>query len=204
MKKTIPLLITALCLMFLQPELLWAGTRSFTMNASIPSSTGVSINVRKVGDWDFLPSDLHLLDFGPMTFDTTNNIWMPACSFSIMVSPSGGDVDATVNYTEGQNPNGPNGKGLGWHAFARFRSWNQSTYGYTSVDLSTHGPRKLLKDVMNEHFTAGNEMTGWSSLGIDLKLATGDPSDPASAVPFTNSDAGGTYDGTLTITATVL
>ena len=200
MKKTLGFLL-ATVFVFLQTGSLSAATRSFTMTASIPSATGVSLAV--YGPGGAMSSDATLLNFGPLTFDTTNNVWMPVGNFMIVTSPvsGSGSVDTTVSYSEGHNPNGASGKGLGWHSFAWFRMFVPRGNQSVEIDLPAHGPRKLLKDVNNEHIPT-SEMGIGTSLVLYLTLATGAASDPAGSVPFTNLDAAGTYDGTFIITAT--
>ena len=207
MKKTIGFVL-ATAFVFMQAEMLSAATRSFTMTTNIPAATGVSMEIH--GPGGALPSTTALLDFGPMTFDATNNVWIPTNYYIIGVKSANGagSVDATITYTEGENPNGASGKGLGWHAFATFNKFVPGPFMAgapeqgVQLELTAHGPRKLLKDLTNEHITS-DELGVGTTLVVYLNLATGLIPQPSGTVLFTNADAPGTYSGTITFTATV-
>ena len=67
--------------------------------------------------------------------------------------------------------------------------------------MTTHGPKKLLKDLASEHITVAETTGGF--LRVYTGVVTGDASTPAGGVPFTNADKPGAYNGTLVVTATV-
>ncbi len=178
-----------------------AATTSFLVSASVPAATGVTISASSVNATTnaFTPVTGTNLNFNPLTFDAVNGIYLPDHFFAIDIGTTGGagTADTTVTYTEGVNPNGTT-NGLGWHAAATF----VRVEGATEVPLTTHGPKKLLKDLASEHITPAESAGGY--LRIYTGLVTGDASTPAGGIPFTNGDQPGAYNGTLVVTATVL
>ena len=106
----------------------------------------------------------------------------------------------TLSYTEGANPNNP-GHGLGWKSTATFTK----VVGSTETSLSSHGPKKMLKDLSGEHVLPSEVSGGFLRvyLGIVSKDPTAPIPDPAASEVFTNADHAGAYDGSLVITATV-
>lgn len=200
MKKPFYLLSLVLGTVLLCAGIAGAATTSFLVSASVPAATGVSITASSVNSTTnaFTPVAGTNLNFNPLTFDATNSIYLPNHFFAIDIGTTGGagTADTTVTYTEGTNPNGT-GKGLGWHATATF----VRVEGATEVPLTTHGPKKLLKDLTSEHVTPAESTGGF--LRIYSGIVTGDASTPAGGVPFTNGDLPGAYNGTLVVTATV-
>lgn len=177
-----------------------AATTNFLVSASVPSATGVSIVASQVDSAtnDFTPVAGTNLSFDPLTFEATNQIYLPNHFFAIDVGVTGGAgaPNVTVAYTEGLNPNTP-GKGLGWHAAATF----VRIEGTTEVPLTAHGPKKLLKDLTSENITSAETTGGF--LRVYTGIVTGDATTPTGGVPFTNADKPGAYNGTLVVTATV-
>ena len=183
-----------------------ADTRTFTVSATVPPPTGVSITAFNVnsatGAWTAVPGTA--LSFDPMTFDATNQIYMPNHYFAVNAGPiaGAGSTDVTITYTEGANPNnfsGGSGHGLGWKSTAAFARVS----GTTETPLASHGPIKLLKDLNGEHITPAELGTGTFRmyLGIELNpLAAGQP---AGAEVFSAADRTGAYSGSLVVTATV-
>ena len=96
-----------------------AETVSFLVSASVPLATGVTITASQVDSATnaFTTVAGTTLSFDPMTYDTTNNIYLPNHYFAIDVGAVGGAgaPDVTVTYVEGANPNGAT-NGLGWHS----------------------------------------------------------------------------------------
>ena len=177
-----------------------AATTSFVVSASVPAATGVSIVASQVNSTTnaFTPVAGTNLSFDPLTFNTTNNIYLPNHFFAIDIGVTGGAgaPNTTVTYTEGLNPNGA-GKGLGWHSAATF----VRVEGATEVPLTTHGPKKLLKDLSSENITVAESTGGF--LRVYAGILTGDATTPAGGIPFSNADKPGAYNGTLVVTATV-
>jgi hypothetical protein len=199
-------LILAIALMFGGPQaIVWAETRTFTVSASVPTATSVSITATRVNVANNArtPVTGTTLSFDPMTFNTANQIWLPDHYFIIDVGTTGGagNTDATFTYTEGANPNSP-GHGLGWKSTATFAKVTSSGQ---ETGLTAHGPKRMLKDLNGEHILPAELTDGF--LRVYLGIVTKDPSatvpDPASSELFTNADRPGTYDGSLVVTATV-
>ena len=91
------------------------------------------------------------LNFDPLTFDSTNGIYLPDHYFVIDVGATGGagSPDVTVTYVEGSKPVGQ-AKGLGWKSIATFVKITGSPGNEVQTDMATHGPKKLLKDLSGE------------------------------------------------------
>jgi hypothetical protein len=182
------------------PNVAQAVDTSFLVSASIPAATGASIKASKVNSTTnvFTAVTGTDLSFDPMTFNATNGVFLPDHFFAIDVGAVGGagTPDVVVTYTEGANPN-TGGKGLGWHAAATF----VRVEGTTEVPLTSHGPKKLLKDLSSEHVTIAETVGGFFRLYTGI--VTGDASTPTGGIPFTNADRPGAYNGTLVVTATV-
>jgi hypothetical protein len=182
--------------------ILQADEQSFNLGAYVPSQAGIMVSAARGENVDVLPES-GSLDFGALQFDSAQNIYKSPNTFVISITPIGwvGSINATLTYAESRNPNGQTGKGLGWHTVAWFKRFVYRGNQSITVDLPDHGPRKLLKDVINEQVTP-EEMGSSTALIVHLQLASGDATDPAGAVPFTLSDVAGVYEGVLTITAT--
>jgi hypothetical protein len=201
MKKVIYLLfVAALALTLKGPNMANAATTSFLVSATIPVASGASITASRVSSTTlaFTPVAGTNLSFDPMTFNAPNGIYLPDHFFAIDVGAVGGAgaPDVVVTYTEGANPNSPN-PGLGDHSAATF----VRIQGTTEVPLTSHGPKKLLSNVVGEHITTAETAGGF--LRIYAGIVTGDASTPAGGIPFTNADQPGAYNGTLVVTATV-
>ena len=193
---------------------------TYTLSASVPVATGVSITASKAGSPLVGSPGLRaaaglsaaasatVLSFDPMSFDSVNKIWYPSTYYVLEIGPTGGpgNTDVTVSYSEGANPNAP-GHGLGWKSTATFIKATMDGSGNTiETPISSHGPKRMLIQLNGEHITSSEITTaGW--LKIYIGIVTKDPGaaipDPASSEPFTNADHSGYYDGSLVITATV-
>jgi len=182
-----------------------ADTKTFTVSATIPSATGVGINAFQ---YDAATNNRTAvtgtaLNFNPMTFNASTNVFLPNHYFAIEVAPvsGSGNTDVTLSYTEGANPASPN-HGLGWRSVATFF---KVTGGSTETALSSHGPKKMLKDLAGEHVTPAELASAF--LRVYVGIVTKDPGatipDPASSEVFTNATPAGNYDGSLVVTATV-
>lgn len=178
----------------------FAVDQTYTLSASVPLATGVTFTASSVdaATNTFTPVTGTALSFDPMTFDTTNQIWLPNHYFAIDISASGGagSTDATFTYTEGTNPNSP-GNGLGWKSSATFVRVNGTTE--TPLAHGTSG-KMLLKDLSGEHITPAELQGG--RLRTYLGINTGDATTPATGEVFSNADGAGNYTGTLLISVT--
>lgn len=178
---------------------------SFTVSATIPAATGVSITATKITGTTW-GSTVTALDFDPMTLDTDNGVWLPDHFFAIDVAATGGAgaPDVTAKYVEGSKPSGQT-NGLGYKSLATFVKVTGPDDDQTETQMTAHGPKKPLKDLSGggEQIT-DTEISG-GFLRIYVGIFPGDDPDVTAAggEPFTNADQPGDYDGTLTITATV-
>jgi hypothetical protein len=209
MKTKMSIVLAGLFVM-LQAGTVWASITTFTVSATVPTATGVSITVASVNSatnvFTTLASGTTALSFDPMTLNTTNNIYLPNKFYALNfgVSNGAGTPDVSVTYTEGANPNGAT-NGLGFKSTATFAKEVVSTTGATTETLLTaHGPKKRLIDLAAEHVTF-TELAG-GFLRIYLGVWTGStvaPADPVNGKPFSNADAPGAYTGSLVVTAVV-
>lgn len=186
-----------------------AGAVVFTVTATVPSATSVSITANSVTGTTWSSAGT-ALTFGTMTFDNVippgktvaPNIWRAPNYFAIDVANNGGgSPNTTISYSEGTKPTGQT-NGLGYKATATFKRVTYNTLTGTTTDNDTAHAAKALKDVTNENVTS-TELTnaggGWCRIYVGLADgATGTPGEP-----FVATDKPGTYTGTLTVTATV-
>jgi hypothetical protein len=187
----------------------WAAPTTFTVSATVPSATGIGVTVSSVNSstnaFTTLSAGTTALSFDPLTFNTTNNIYLPNHYFALDFAVTGGSgsPDVTVSYTEGSNPNGST-NGLGYKSTATFAKEVSNGTSNTETFLTAHGPKKRLIDLSGEH-VAYTELTG-GFLRMYLGLWTGSttaPADPTNGQPFTTADGAGTYTGSLVVTAVV-
>ncbi len=183
---------------------LMADTRTFTVSATIPPPSGVSLTAHSVNAatnvWTLVTGTA--LNFDPMTYDLTNQIYRPDHYFVINAGPiaGAGSTDVTVSYTEGANPNtAVGGHGLGWKTVATF----VKVSGTTETNLAAHGPKKLLKDLTAEHITPAELGTGTFRMYTGIELNPAATGEPAGAEVFSAADRVGSYTGSLVVTATV-
>ena len=179
----------------------------FIVSASIPSASGVSIVATEVNSsTNQFGATVTDLDFDPMVFNSELGIWLPDHYFAIDVGATGGagSVNVTITYSEGAKPIGQT-NGLGFKSTATFVKITGPEDDQLETELISHGPKKLLKDL-----AGGEQFTGAELLGGFLRAYVGIfPGDDADILgdggaPFTNADVPGDYDGTLTVTATVV
>jgi len=182
-----------------------AAVVDFTVSASIPSASGVSIVATEVDSQsNVFGGTVTALDFDPMTYNSGLGIWLPDHYFAIDVGVTGGagSANVTVTYTEGSKPVGQT-NGLGFKSTATFVKITGPEDDQVEAPLAAHA-KQLLKDL-----AGGEQLTGAELLGGFLRVYVGVfPGDDAAILsaggePFTNADVAGDYDGTLTITATV-
>ncbi len=178
---------------------------AFTVSATVPLATGISIvvdSVNATGTPVFTPVSGTSLSFDPMTFNTTNHIWLPSIYYVLNVSVSGGGglPDTTVTYAEGTNPNGSS-NGLGYKTTATF----DQELGSAETLLSL-GKKRLIDLTGSTGHVPYTSLAAGSYLRIYLGVWTGSttaPADPTNGQPFSNADVAGTYTGTLTVSATI-
>jgi hypothetical protein len=188
----------------------WAAPTTFTVSATVPAATGISISVASVNStsnvFTTLASGTTALSFDPMTFNATTNIYVPNVYYALSfgVTNGSGTPDVTVTYSEGSNPNGST-NGLGYKSTATFAKEVVNTNGTTTETLLTaHGPKKRLIDLNGEHLTYTELAGGFPRIYLGIWTgSTTAPVDPSNGQPFSNSDAAGLYTGSLLVTAVV-
>lgn len=203
MKKTLSCLVLTLALSLVLTPVNQALNTTFTVSASVPAATTVSISAFRVNSATnaFTPVSGTSLSLDPMTYSPSLGIYLPDHFFAIDVASSGGSgsPSVTVTYTEGTNPNSP-AHGLGWKSVATF----VKVIGSTETGISAHGPKKLLKDLSGEQITSAETSGGFLRmyLGIVTKDNSATFPDPVTGEPFTNADKSGGYNGTFLVSAT--
>lgn len=206
MKIKLSLILGGLFFLFQVGEA-WATATTFTVSATVPTATGVSIGVSSVhattNAFTTLAVGTTALSFDPMTFDTTTNLYAPHVYYALnfLVLGGGGATDVTVTYHEGSNPNGTT-NGFGFKATATFAKEVVALGGgIIETLLTAHGPKKKLIDLNAEHVTS-TELAG-GFLRMYLGVCSGSTIDPTGCHPFSNLDAPGTYTGSLVVTTVV-
>lgn len=202
MKRVIGLFVAGVVLL---AQSGYAATVSYTVSATVPTSSAVSINAFSVNSTSGVRTAITgtALSFDPLIYQPSLGIYLPDHYFVVEsgLTSGAGNQDITVVYTEGTNPNNP-GHGLGWKTVATF---NKVTGPTTEVTLSAHG-KKMLKDLTAEHITAAE--IGTNLLRMYVGVVTKDPAavplDPAASEVISNADRQGAYNGTLVVTATVV
>lgn len=180
---------------------------NFFIDAEIPASDGATFAVSQVDPGPpevFTPMapGFTALDFGLLTLDTVNGIFVPNYFWVVDVGANGaGFPDVDFAYTDTVNPNGAlnNGDGLG----------GRGTIAYSEV-VTGVGGAQTVNLIRGESLAEANTSGGIDELDyadgflrFSIGIATGDPLlQEGTAVPFTAADAAGTYSGTLTVTAT--
>jgi len=204
--KSLKLSFLALAVMLLLAGQAKADDIDFQVSATVPLANGVSITAVEVdAATNTFGSEVNELDFDPLTFDATNNIYVADHYYAIDVGSTGGagSPDVTVTYTEGSKPSGQT-NGLGYKATATFVKIEVDEDGdETQTEMSAHGPTQVLKDLTGEDVDSDELEDAF--LRLYVGLVTGDDEDVLDdgGEPFTNADKPGSYDGTLTISATV-
>jgi len=184
---------------------------TFTMSATVPLATGISIvvdSVNATGSPVFSLVSGSTLSFnsgGGMTYNAANNIFIPSVYYALNIQATGGAglPDTTVTYSEGNNPNSGSNTfgGLGTKATATFAQELGSSETITAL-----GKKRLIDltgNVGHEPYTA---LAPGSYLRVYLGIWTGSstsPADPSNGQPFSYGDAPGSFTGSLTVSATV-
>ena len=186
----------------------WAST-AFTVSATIPSATGVSLvvdSVNATGTPVFTQVNGTALSFdagGGMVFNSTYGIYFPSVYYALNIAATGGGLavpDTTLTYTEGNNPNGTT-NGLGYKTTVTFIDQIGPSDG-----LILTGKKRLIDLTGSVGHIPASSLFLNSYLRIYLGVWTGSttaPADPVNGQPFSNADAPGQYTGTLTVSATV-
>src|SRR5476651_692254 len=105
MKTRLSAVLAGLFLMF-QAGAVWATTTTFTVSATVPAASGVSITVASVNAstnaFTTLPAGTTALSFDPMTFNTTTLVYLPSVYYALNFAVAGGagEPDVTFTYNE--------------------------------------------------------------------------------------------------------
>lgn len=181
---------------------------NFTVSATVPAATGVSVTVSSVNSstnaFTTLPSGTTALSFDPMTFNTTNGIYLPNHYYALDFGATGGagTPSLSLTYTEGTNPNGTS-DGLGTKTTATFAKEVVGTGGSTTETILPEGKMRLI-DLQGTTVPASQVAGGFARVYLGVWTgSTTAPADPSNGKPFSNADAAGTYTGSLVITGTV-
>jgi len=205
MKKLVISIFIMVGLTFVFTQVNRADTVDFAVTATVPAATGVSIVATEIDSVsNEFGQQVSALNFDPLTFDSTNGIYLPDHYFAIDVGTVGGAGSPNVNvtYVEGSKPVDQD-KGLGWKSIATFVKITGSPGNEVQTDLTAHGPKKLLKDLTGEVIT-DTELSG-GFLRLFVGVFPGDDQEilDVGGEVFSNADEAGIYSGTLTVSATV-
>jgi hypothetical protein len=191
----------------------WAATTTFTVSATVPLATGISIAVSSVNAttnvFTTLAPGTTALSFDTMTLSPTLGIFLPDHYFALDFGVTGGAgaADLTLTYTEGNNPNNPGTgtNGLGTKVTATFAKEvvSGSTTTETIVAPTVTNKARLI-DLSATHVPFSEFTGGFARVYLGVWTgATGTPSDPTTGKPFSTVDIPGSYSGSLAITAVV-
>jgi hypothetical protein len=208
MKKMSLVLILGVLILFGGAVAGWATQMTFTMSATVPAATGVSVTVSSVNSstnvFTTEPAGTTALSFDPMTYSTTTNEYVPNHYYALDFGTSGGagTADLTLTYTEGTNPNGST-NGLGYKTTATFAKEVLGTNGATTETILPQGKMRLI-DLNATHIAYTEVQPGWPRVYLGVWTgSTTAPADPSNGQPFTNGDVAGQYTGSLVVTAVV-
>jgi len=179
---------------------------NFAVTATLPAATGVSIVATEVDSAsNVFGQQVGALNFDPLAFDAAIGIYLPDHFYAIDVGATGGagSPDVIVTYVEGAKPVGQT-NGLGWKSIATFVKVTGSPGNEVQTDMNAHGPKQLLKDLTGENVTEAELTGGFLRLYVGIFPGDDQAILNAGGEVFSNSDEAGTYNGTLTITATVI
>jgi len=192
MKKLILTTAVVFAVMLVSSYRLANAQTAFPVSASIPAASTAQFTVFQVSgdgtdpsDWNQQASGFTDLDFGTLSLDPVNFIFVAAHFWVIDVGviDGAGNPDVTVTYTEGNNPNEPS-PGLGGHGVISFTRMETDGITETQNPLFASSFGGCTPCLVDETDING----GWLRMGVGL--ATGDPLlDEDDALPFTTSDA---------------
>ncbi|MBF0503468.1 MAG: hypothetical protein HQL14_00045 [Candidatus Omnitrophica bacterium] len=194
-----------------------------TLSALIPAASSLSLTVTPVdASTDVFGTPVvgaSTIAFGTLAYKPALGIYLPASYYAVDIGTNGaGTPSVTVTYTEGANgnPGNPNGGtstaalgGLGTKTTATFVTEAQSISGtaVTTVESTTSLGKKRLIDLTGTAGTLSSSSIpagSWERVYIGVWSGSSkSPADPSNGKPFSTSDAGGTYTGTLTFSATI-
>jgi len=191
---------------------------TITVSATVPSAQGLQLTVTPVNATSNVAGTPVVggasADFGSLTFNSTLGIYTATNYYTVAIGTTGGAGTPVVNvtYAEGSGTACPNIAAglsstlgcLGTKATATF-----ATVPSTGIPVvaSSLGKKRLIDLTGTAGELAAANIPAGSYELVYLGIWTGSqtsPADPSNGKPFTNLDAGGTYQGTLTFTAVTL
>jgi len=202
MRSTILVIVVFIVVALIASSSCFAQTaeKIYNLSADIPDATGVSITANKIVGTTWTPVGTSLIY--NMTYNTTNEVWLAAEYYAVDVAPTGGtgNPQTTVTFVQGNNPNGGTAHGLGVKGAASFVSVTGPVGAQVETALPSH-PKEVFESV-NETIQP-SELTG-GFLRMYFGINTGEEGTmPPKAEVFTNADAPGDYEGTMTVSATL-
>ncbi len=214
MTKKLSFILTGV---FMVCQIAVAQATNFTVSASVPLSTGITMTVNKVtvgttGGVTFVaqPAGTTNLPFGTLTLNTTTNTYAdgaPGATFywAIDLTPSNGSgvAQPTVGYTETTSLPAGQTQGLGSRAGIQFAKVTNST-----IETAISGEHYTLA-ALGSGVTVPYTDAAGGFMRMDIGLCTGNTNtangavDPTGCLPFSPADLPATYSGTLSVTAAV-
>jgi hypothetical protein len=202
MKRNVGIAIF-LCLLAISGMALAASTANVTVRAVVPSSLDLTATIRSAppGGDPFGPgsADATSLDFGTLTFDTTNHIWIADKYFTVfLIASTSGKA-----YTLQQTNNGVVATGGGdLNSNMIMTPDNQTNDQIAGVPQGLMPAGDSLGTAALSFGTNKIIYNGNSGLSRIVRsyygLSTGAPGEPTGSLPITTNKPSGTYNGTVT------
>ncbi len=193
-----------------------SSTGVFPLQVTIPSATQVNFIVSEVEGTTFSSHTGNFLNWDTagagMHYDAPNGVWAGSRYFAIDFSPSDGTNPApgnygTINFTYSGNvvPAGqPIAKGLNEKATIAASKVMGATGSQTETPvLAARAIGVGAIPSLSDSDVSGGFLRVYVGLSTGELKSDGSPV-AANSLPFTNADKGGVYQGTLTITATLI
>jgi hypothetical protein len=189
-------LIAAMCLgacLSLVSIGLAADTKNVDVKAYIPAQDGLTVTVSKVvgNSWTGVPS----IDFGNLTYDTTNHIFVTADGsyYAVDVGVDSNAADWLVAHTVTSLVNGS--ENIDHNVNVTFMHQTSNTTGNKIGAVMSYAASN------NKSFTKAQLAGGW--LRVYYGIATGDTAkDGADVTPIGATQTNGSYTGRVTFTLT--
>lgn len=190
------------CLVCIGGMVFAASTVNVTVRAVVPSSLDLTTSIRSAppGGDPYGPgsADATSLDFGTLTFDTTNNIWVASKYFSVfLIASTSGRA-----YTLQQTNNGVVSTGTN-----NLNSNLIMTPDYQSADQLGGSPQGLMPagdSLGSASLSLGTNRIIYNGVAGQTRIvrayygiATGAAGEPTGAQPVTTNQPAGTYTGTI-------
>ena len=179
-----------------------ATTVNVAVKAVVPSSLALTSSIRSAapGQDPFGPgsADATTIDFGTLTFDTTNNIWVASKYFAVFLIATTSGRPYVIQQTNSGIASGASNLNANMLMTPDYQSADK--LGTTAQGLipagDSVGPATLSFGT-NKHIydsTSGLSRIVRAYYG----LATGAPGEPTGSAPITTNKLSGTYSGSIT------